>query len=74
MAWIVASARSMLEGSMYGTMPRPRGQKALVSGIIDQSIRVATSFSIHFRLWVSATSSMGWVCREARYGEPFASR
>ena len=41
---------------------------------MDQSIRVATSFFIHFRLWVSATSSMGWVCREARYGEPFASR
>lgn len=43
---MVASASSTPLGIRYGTMPRPRGQNALVSGIMDQSSLVATSFSI----------------------------
>ena len=39
---------------------------AFVSGIMLQSIRVATSFSMNFLLWVIATSSIGCVWRDAR--------
>lgn len=39
--------------------------KALVSGIIDQRIRVSTSFLRNSGLWLIATSSMGCVWSEA---------
>ncbi len=74
MAFMVSSASSFDDGSIYGTIPRPRGANAFVSGIIDHKSFVSTSFSRYAGLWLMATSSMGWVWSDALYAEPFPIR